>query len=536
MTGKTIAMVGLLALLASGRGVAEDTNALAGRLRALVRLPQVAFDLEPRFGRTWGITADEDVGDPAAALARATPGKPGTFEDATERLRLYRWALRAGDTNAVAHRDAALAGFRAATNTPGREVSARIGLARTWSLAGDPASAIPVLREVVGAHADNWEAWGLLGDALGQRSLTVFTDWGDAAPANAMGAYVLGRLKPRGDAAAARALFDEAGRCLETAVKLAPDEPVQWATRLPFFLDREMRRRVLSDPSTPSERQAAVSLVHQATAAPEVEEALKHLPDDHRLQGLAIYLHILPELAAARVRLGMGEDGRRAVDSLRSETRGWVRERLERLKALAERPGVEPRRQAGAAEMAGAYEYLLFANGAEATRLARRSLTLDPSRRQAFELVVAGVVSAGRWSELEAFCKERLGVQDGPLPRLLLAKARFNAGRREASLTALTEAVERFPQDRLLLAAWLAARLSVPGQPEDPRMSARLAQMFPDPLRIPDDTDASRSVMLSAIIGQCLEGQTDVPKRLLRGLLVTDPDNDYARSILLELR
>ncbi len=518
---------------------AATTNALAAKLRTLVRLPQVSFNLEPTFGRNSGITAEEDVADPAGELARVTPTLTGKPTEAAERLRLYRLAMNVGDTNALVHRQEALAGYRAWTNTAGADVAVRLGMAKALWLSGEEVAAEAQLREITDRQPGNWEAWVLLGDVLGTRSLALFTGWGDEAPPNAMGAYVVGRLKPKGDAKAAAALFEEAGRCQEKALQAAPDEPRVWAARLPFFLDREMRRRVLANPPTPGERQAAVSLLNQAAAAPEVEAALKKLPDDYRLQGLAIYVRILPELAEARVRLGINPDGRRAIDSLRSDTRTWVHERMDRLEALVTNsvPGItsDPRRRAGAAELAASYQYVLMGNGPAAVRLARRALELDPSRRRAFELVIAGVVNERRWSDLETMCTQRIQSHDSPLSRLLLAKALYNGDRREASFAALSEAVQKFPQDRLLQAAWLAARVAVPGAPEDPRMSARLHQMFPDPANTPDDTDANRSVVLSAIIAQAMEGELAMPKKVLRSLLGADPDDDYARSVLLAL-
>lgn len=512
-----------------------STNALAAQLRERVRLPQVSFNLEPNFGRSWGVTADEDVGDPAAELLRVTPTLTGKPTEAGERLRLYRLALIAGDTNAVTHRAAALAGYRAWTNSASADLAARIGMARALSLSGDDVNAEVQLRELSRTHPESWEVWVLLGDVLSSRSLAIFTGWGTEAPPNAMGAYVMGSLKPKGDAKAAAAVFEEAGRCEATALKLAPQEPRMWAARIPFFLDREMRRRVLENPATPAERQAAVSLLNQAAAAPEVEAALKVLPDDYRLQGLAIYVRILPELAEARVRLGVNPDGRRPIDSLRFDTRAWVRERMTRMEALISNPSLTPSRQAGAAEMAASYQYVLMGNGVEATRLARRAVALDPSRRKAFELVIAGVVNEKRWDDLESMSRERILSHDNPLARLLLAKAHFVAGRKDIALKSLNEAVAIYPQDRLLQAGWLAARVAVPGAPEDAAMSARLHQMFPDPANTPDETDANHSVVLSAVIAQAIEGETAMPKKVLRSLLGADPDDDYARSVLLTL-
>lgn len=514
------------------------TNAVAMKFRAAVRLPQVAFNLEPQFGRNWGVTAEEDIADPQAELIQLSAGLKNVPSEAPLRLRLHRLALLVGDTNALAHRDAAIAGFRTLAQANPADPIPAVGLARILWQAGQDDAAEVLLRTITEKFPQHWPAWILLGETLASRSLKVFTEWGTNAPPNPLAAYVAGVLKPQGDAQAARSLFDESIQCLDKAAKLAPEDPKMWAARLPFLLDREMRRRVLADPAAPQDRQAAVSLVNQAAAAPDVEAVLARLPDDYRLLGLSIYLRILPELAEARVRLGINQDGSRAVDSLRSNTRAWVRERQARLESLATNDvagaATSPSRRAGAAEMAAAYQYVLWANASAAERLARLSLELDPSRQRAMELVVAGLVNTRRWSELESLCEQRLRAFDSPLPRLLLAKAQFNAGRKEAALTSLAAASEKFPQHRLLLAGLLAARLAVPGTPEDPNMINRLRQLFPDPANSPDDTDANHSVVISALISQALDGQFATAKRVLRSLVIADPSDDYA-SVILDL-
>ena len=531
--------VGRAVLVAAAPAAAPS---LTSQLRAAVRLPQVAFNLEPQFGRKWGVTAEEDVADPAAELARLTATLKGVPADAPVQLQLFRLALLTGDTNAAGFHAAALAGFRKlATEHPDASVPA-LGMARLLWLAGDESAAEPLIRTVTKKHTANWEAWILQGEILAARSIKVFTDWKDEKSPNPMAAYVLGALKPKGDLTAAKATFDEAEKCIERARKMAPDEPRLWAAIVPYLLDREMRRRVLADPQAPEARQAAVSLLNQAAAGPEVEAALKRIPNDFRLLGLSIYLHILPELAEGGIRLGFNPDGARPIDLLRSETRSWVRERQGRIENLATNvteaaaETSSKSRRAGAAEMAGAYQYVLFANGPAATRFAKLALELDPSRQRAMELVVAGMVNERRWTDLQSLCEQRIRLNDHPLPRLLLAKSQFNEGRREPALATLTAANEKFPQDRLLLAALLAARVAVADIPEDSALLARLHRLFPDPANTPDDTDASRSVVMSALIAQAISGETAVPKKVLRSMLGADPTDAYANEVLGLLR
>ena len=239
-------MTGGLALGQNNPSASAGSNGVVAKFRAAVRLPQVAFNLEPQFGRYWGVTTGEDFADPGAELARLATGLKNEPNEAPIRLRMLRLALLVGDTNAAAHRDAAVVGFQAlAKSTPG-DPAPGIGLARTLLLAADEVPAEKLLRILTEKHPKNWEAWILLGEALGSRSLKVFTAWGTNAPANPMAAYVAGALKPQGDLKAARSLFDEANQCLGKAEKLAPDEPRMWAARLPFMLDREMRRQVLA--------------------------------------------------------------------------------------------------------------------------------------------------------------------------------------------------------------------------------------------------------------------------------------------------
>ncbi len=538
----------LLVVVGSGRAVAVGAApvavaSLTSQLRAAVRLPQIAFNLEPQFGRKWGVTAGEDVADPAAELARLSATLKGVPADAPVQLHLFRLALLTGDTNAAGFHAAALGGFRKLAEEHPDDPVPALGMARLLWLAGDEAAAEPVIRAVTTKQATNGEAWILQGEILAARSIKVFTGWTDEKSPNPMAAYVLGALKPKGDLAAARAMFDEAEKCLERARKIAPEEPRLWAASVPYLLDREMRRRVLANPQEPEARQAAVSLLNQAAAGPEVEAVLKRVPDDFRLLGLSIYLHILPELSEGGIRLGFNPDGARPIDLLRSETRSWVRERQARIENLAthltETASGKPtskQRRAGAAEMAGAYQYVLFANGAAATRFAKLALELDPSRQRAMELVVAGMVNERRWTDLQALCEQRIRLYDHPLPRLLLAKSQFNEGRKEPALATLTAANERFPQDRLLLAALLAARVAVADIPEDSALLARLHQLFPDPANTPDDTDASRSVVMSALIAQAIGGETAVPKKVLRSMLGADPTDVYANAVLDLLR
>lgn len=537
------AVIAVGILLGGARSLSAATNGWAETLRQAVRLPQVAFNFEPNFGRNAGVTAEDEVVDAAAELVRLERALPGKLaEDAPIRLSQFRLAQLTGDTNSISRQRVALLDtYRLWSQRAPSNADALIGWGRALWLTGDEASAELPLRRAVELQPQRWDGWIALAEVLGSRSLAVFTGWGDHVPPNAMGEYFSGRLKPAGDALKARALLTEAVRCEERVVTLAPGEPSARAARLPFLLDLGMRQRVLADPQRPEARQDAVARRHQAEAAPEVEAVLKLKPDDHRLLGLSIYLRVLPELAEAGVGWNGAPDGRRAVDVLAPDTRKWLEARLAMLEKLS-RPdagaGLSGTNHsvAGAAEMVAVFRHSLFSDGRTARRWARQALELEPGRRVAFEVVTAALVQELNWVELESFSRQRLLVRDEPTVRLVLAKAQFNQGKKEAALKTLAEAGEKYPADRLLLAAWCSARLAVKATEGETEFGVRLARVFPDPANAVDETDANHSVLIAALISQALEGEQDTSKRVLRSMITRNLADDYARTILELLR
>ncbi len=522
---------------------AAATNEWAVKLRQAVRLPQVAFNFEPNFNRLTGVVAEEEVVDPVMEIERLNLTLGEKIEDAPLRLRLFRLALLTGDTIQIAlRRTEALAACQAWAAAAPTHADALVGLGRILWLTGDESAAEPLLRRAVELQPSNWAGWVALGEVLGSRSLSVFTGWGDHAPPNAMGLYFSGQLKPAGDPIKARALFDEAVRCEERAVAAVPLDPKARIARLPFLLDQGMRRRVLADPKRLGERQEAVARKHQAEAAPEVEAVLKGIPGDHRLLGLSIYLRVLPELAEAGVGWNGGSTGGRAVDALTLSTRTWLEERLNRLEKLSP-PNPPPPSSAakgisaaGAAELLAIFRYSLYGDSVAAERWARQALGLDPTRRGAFEVVTAGLVREQRWQKLEEFCRLRLRVRDDPTTRLVLAKAQFSQSKKEDALQTLSEANEKYPSDRLLLAALCSARLALNVNVDEAAFAARLSRLFPDPANALDETDANHAVLLAALVSQALDGEVTIPKQVLRSALSANPADDYALTVLELIR
>jgi tetratricopeptide (TPR) repeat protein len=189
---------------------------------------------------------------------------------------------------------------------------------------------------------------------------------------------------------------------------------------------------------------------------------------------------------------------------------------------------------AQALEVRGILQFLTRGRAGALATL-RRAVALDPGRYQAWEILLALMVTGEDRDGLRELCRERVRVRPSARNHLLLAKACERTGRLTEALEEAREAARLSPKSSLIQMAVVSLRLRTSTDPESMEgISARLKEIATDLDRMPKTPDwfaMAQHFVPTVCIYQGLIGNSDEALRMLGDWLKSNPNDSWAREI-----
>ena len=493
-------------------------------LRQLARCPRV--DLQVSFGvdSARGFVMN-DPERPAAEVAAARAVLKGAEDNPREWLRLGTWLPSMGDTNgASAALERAIQQFRARVERNPGDDESLAGLADALNQNGHAEEAERVLRGAVETQPTAWRCRIALAQWLDVQWMGAGQS--DSTP----GTRKLAQAeKPMRQA--------EAGRLVDRAVELAPEEPRVYRARgfHRFFLAQD----AVASSSGAAAGGAGGGETSDAGAGPQdpSSRAGRAALDDYWKAATLWRTNVLSWGVAAFTELVV-RVGPRATEgvefaSLPAETQQRLIGALRALESVVSDDA--PSRSAVALEMRGILQFLTGSRAAAEATL-KRAVRLDPGRFQAWEVLLALQIRGEDRAGLRETCESRVEVRPSGRNLLLLAKALERSGKYAEALEVAQTGSARFPENLWLRvsAVCLSLRTStdstslegVPAQLKD--ITARLDKM-------PKNAEWGAIIqhfVPTLCLYHALAGNADEARRVLKEWVKSNPEDVWAREIL----
>jgi tetratricopeptide (TPR) repeat protein len=210
------------------------------------------------------------------------------------------------------------------------------------------------------------------------------------------------------------AMRDEASRCFDRAMALAPKEPevlFQCAGYMSMSNLQNCYIRHYRDNEKISANEWLLSFFSKETVF-NLKKAAESKPKDYQYISLAAYFEYFVPVVQSHL-------DNNATDVLPDKTKQSIHSAMTQLENLAE--DADKKIAAGALENLG-FLNMVFGNKSAAAANFRRAVALDPTREQSWDLLLA---TTGTDSQEDAVvvCEARLKQKDSTRNRLLLARA-----------------------------------------------------------------------------------------------------------------
>jgi tetratricopeptide (TPR) repeat protein len=321
------------------------------------------------------------------------------------------------------------------------------------------------------------------------------------------------------DLARAQADFNEALRCLDEAVRHAPDEPEAWSVRalhrfIYGFFQAGMQLRA-GRPANP------MTAVFCDECLADVKQLARLCPGEPRAVGMAAAFEVFLFMAHNPDKV---KSMARAADALPADTRKSVQEHRNRLEQIAKGADVEA--AARAEELLALLSLIAFQDESSVEKHLREALALNPGRDQSWDFLVTTLATPERARDCVAVALERLRHKDNAHNRFLAAKAYEylkDYGKAEEQVRL---GLKQEPDDlhcRLALAAVLLRHdddASLAGAGKELDRCEKLLRPSSPAAR--DDYLVLRSIFLG------LTGEPGKAREMLAGVLQRDKDNKKA--------
>jgi hypothetical protein len=211
-----------------------------------------------------------------------------------------------------------------------------------------------------------------------------------------------------------------------------------------------------------------------------------------------------------------------------------VRSALVRLEKLGE--SSDTRVAAAALEGLAFFRMMLGLNSAEMLKLALRSYQLDPTRSQAFEMVIAGIAGAKEpdWRQMESLLRQRLKTRNDARLQLTLAKTQDQRGETTQAIETVVRARKEFPESVFLVVAELALRLKKGELNGEASFNPYFDEIGKGLSKLPDGLEKAllnRRLYLAMVIANALDGKLGIARQRLREFIAQVPDDDYALTV-----
>jgi tetratricopeptide (TPR) repeat protein len=489
-------------------------------LRKLVKLPSITFDSTWAFDAERGFSigsSEHDLATQISALRKQLKGDPS---DAESQLRLGELQSRLTDIYSAGKSfNVAAELFRRRIETQGPDAMLLCGLGRALQGAGRSEEAESVLRKAVGIAPKEWRCRVALGrflDSSAHQNILTGSDHGKLLP---------------GKVALSRRQLSEADECFDKAASLAPEEGEVYFRRgmhrsLEAMLlnqidlaQGELRRDVLASRSQFS-----------AVALADLQHASRLRAKDYALIGNTVLFEIY-NVTARQDRMNWNDF---SWNSLPEKTQHSILNAETRLENLGQ--DFDSRVAGGALEVLGILQGPILRDSRNCVVTLHRTVVLDPSREQAWDILSSALAQAHRYDELLSICQERVREKESSRAHLLLGKAFEKMHQWDEAEAEILESVRLAPNSftaNLAEAALVLRR----GQDADMLMDAnswlaraeRLLGELPATQR---NQQTIIELTLTRSIYFALTDQLDAARQWANAVLSQDKNNPVAQQIL----
>jgi tetratricopeptide (TPR) repeat protein len=502
----------------------------ADRLRELVVFPEMNLNFS--FGIThqenqWVISQNTDL---TSAIAEQTAELKSQPDDIKQLLHLAYLLDSNGETNksrSFYQKAEQLCRDKAAANPQDGLNLTDLGEA-LWELDKND-EAESCFRKATLVSSNDWKCWVSLGNFLPTKYFfSMF-------PTNLWGQIILGQMPsqevldywPSAEALEkAQAACDEASRCFDRAMLLAPNEPEVFFQRAGFMCSSNWQNcffRHYRDYEKISPQKLLMSFFCPETIA-NLDKAAELKPKDYQYIGLAAYFEYC---------VAVLEANNFTPDTLPDKTRQSIHNAMARLESLSEDP--DKKTAAGALESLG-FLNMAFRNMSAATANFRQAVTLDPTRETSWDMWLGSLVGSASPDELTAICESRLKYKDSAHNHLLLAKTlarqkKWDKATEQAEIARQQEPNNIVPP--LMLAAIALKQSEQTNYMSIARANLIRASVIIQNMDKSDEKDKrSRELLLDLTILYALDGEPEDARHLMERFLKRRPNDSTAKEIL----
>jgi len=500
------------------------------QLRQAVKLPTVTL------GFFFGLDSIEGF----AAKQKATPAEVMAEIAALKKAQGHHdrdgdWHIRLGElytqlkeTNSARNIYVKAVGiFQQQVKLRPDDATAWVGYGRSFRGLDRQKEAEAALRQAVKLAPQNATALVELGNFLAGQSVYLlmpsFPALGfDPLPFNRTIAAVTEHPPTAEARAKARQFFAESGGCFDRAVAIAPQDAELYAKRYAHrtFFGAWFRAAMEKQPAT-------AQIFLDPDAVRDLRRAAELATDDYLPQRFSVMVDLFSEMLRQQFDFSKREEAWR---KLPKDARHRIDEAMARLTAIAS--SSDKAKAGGAAESLGVLEFLLRQDTATAEAMLRRAVSLDPTREQAWDMLLGVLFSSKHTNDMLAVCQQRLAATRSVRNHLLVAKAAELQGKENEVAAQVRAALKLGPKDALANLA--QAALSVRSARDAAGMS-RAAQRIVAAAKLIND-DSPREQQVDIVLLQCihaaLSDQADKARHLLNRALRLDPNNEHAKDLL----
>jgi tetratricopeptide (TPR) repeat protein len=448
----SVAFLTLLVLASTSLARAAAPRFDAERLRSLAKLPmanvEVGFNVFAEEGFTFGgepldLSKLKPPAEKAVELRKLLRGED---QDAERLYQLAGLYLKTGATNEA----------RTALDQAGEYFRNRIKAAPTngWERAqlgqvlialGQSDEGEKLLQAGTELSPKDGRCWGALGDwhaaraaaALSATNLEVMVQDGVSLRRSTAPPSLSSTERER-----ARRSYQEAKRCYDQAVAVAPDSIDAYTHRLTFrWLAAQLLEPALAE--TDQGSHGPLSALGMPTAAlADLKRVAELTTNDVYAIAMAAFFDGLSDVSRHSPQQFMSEGG---WSALSESSRQYVRQAMSRLEKLAE--STDRAVAAGARAAIGVLQLTIVHSTSEAESNLRQAVALNPRAEKPWEALSLVLVSSDRWEDLVALGKERLKQKPSARICFMLAKAYERLGNRTETERQLRGGLELSPGD-----------------------------------------------------------------------------------------
>ncbi|HLX94770.1 MAG TPA: hypothetical protein VKU37_03420 [Verrucomicrobiae bacterium] len=394
-----------------------------------------------------------------------------------------------------------------------------------------------VYRKAVLVSSNEWRCWVGLGNFLATESFPLmFPDnlRSQVTPSPLPPAQQILAYRPLPEALRqAEVSRDEASRCFDQAMKLAPGEPEVFFQRAGFMCVSNWQncffRHYRNDEEISSSQWLSAFFSPETIA--NLQKATGLSSKNYELISIAAYFEWIRALIQANWPTNY------TVEMMPEKIRHSIHGAMTRLEDLSDNS--DKKTAAGAFENLG-FLNMTFGNNQVATTDFRRAVKLDPTREASWDLLLGTMLnSMASPEEIVSVCESHLKYENSARNHLLLAKAlvreeKWNEGVAQAEIAGNQEPNNVVPS---LLIAAIALKQSEQGNNLSiARTNLAHANIIIQKMPEGDEKkERTREWGLNTIIFYVLNNQLDWAKHTANEFLKLFPDDETAKEILKDL-